>query len=521
MTLATRRLTFCAALVLAASPAFAQAPADAKDVKDPNGPAPLSALEGRPDVVGGELLGGTFQSTTAGIAFRTPANLAQVKSQGEEIARFQNEKKQWELIVTRSSSDQPMPLAGGAGAKMGLLEVVAARLKQNNPGIDVARQEVVNLGEYDAAIVAARLGAAGKSMLHQQALIQANDQLYYTLTLVSPAAKGAKGADSDDPAETEAVESFRQVLDSVKLLDRGQIKDDQNQRLYRTRALLVNNLTPERLKKAMIPEQWLRLMRDGRDIGYSYIVEEPDGANNIKIGIRSRSYPDTNTQVDGETWYIVTTDRSHENWSNLVWVQDLKKKAADQFSEVGSSDRRVRRINDNALAGADGQPGIRHAVTYTLNVQAMGKNANAEPVKRELPPFYLPQALGHLLPRLVPVNEPKTFLFATYVGDRREVMMRYVDVGNEQEVDLAGQRVRAVPITDRIGLEGSPTIHYIDPAGGKYLGSVNRDSKITILPSDAVALQKIWENKANLTRPKDVPVEQQQPQQPQARTGPQ
>ena len=98
-------------------------------------------------------------------------------------------------------------------------------------------------------------------------------------------------------------------------------------------------------------------------------------------------------------------------------------------------------------------------------------------------------------------------MFAVYVSDQSHVMHRYVDVGSEQDVDLAGQHVRAVPISDRVGLEGAPTIHYIS-ADGKYLGSVNKESKITILPSDAATLQKIWANKANLTRPREIEPEQ-------------
>jgi len=43
-------------------------------------------------------------------------------------------------------------------------------------------------------------------------------------------------------------------------------------------------------------------------------------------------------------------------------------------------------------------------------------------------------------------------------------------------------------------------VHYVS-LEGKYLGSVNHDSKITILPTDAATLQKMWQN-ADLTRPR-------------------
>jgi hypothetical protein len=59
-----------------------------------------------------------------------------------------------------------------------------------------------------------------------------------------------------------------------------------------------------------------------------------------------------------------------------------------------------------------------------------------------------------------------------------------------------------VPISDRIGLEGSVTKHYIAP-DGKYLGTVNEASKLTILATDAATLQSLWQN-SDLTRPADV-----------------
>jgi hypothetical protein len=495
-------------------------------------PEPITGLAGRPDAVGQEMLGGAYQNPRAGIAFHTPLNCVQLKTTGEEIARFANEKAGWEIVCTRSSAQQPMPLIGGGknAPKMGLLDVVAARLKQANPGAEIVRQEVEDLGEYRAGIIAARLSAVGQRKLFQQAIIQANDQLYYTLSMTSPAAETAKGTDSDDPNEKVAAETFRQMIDTVKLLDRSVVKEDQNQRLFRTRAFLTT-LTPKKLRETVVPVQLMRLIQDGKDIGYMCIFEEVEavrdenaadaaagaagkkdeaggGLDRVKVGIRSRTYPDAETVVDGETWYIVNADRRHEDWSNLMWIQNRKTKKANQVVEIGSSDRRTNRRVDNQLAIGDAkdpkQPPVQAFDTYELSV----KTDAAEQVKRTLPPFYMPQALGHLLPRLLPTREPKTFLFATYVGDRREVMMRYVDVGTEQEVTVGGQRVRAVPITDRIGLEGSPTIHYIDPATSKYLGSVNNDSKITILPTDAQTLQQKWAN-ADLTRP----AEQQPPAQ--------
>ncbi|MEA2711605.1 MAG: hypothetical protein QOF78_4206, partial [Phycisphaerales bacterium] len=221
--------TFALSVVVIA--AVALVPVTLSAATAPQPPAALPALQGRPDIVGEEMLGGTFQSPLAGIAFRTPANCVQVKAAPEQVARFLNEKAGWEIICQRNSSAQPMPLMGGKdGPKLGLLEVVAARLKQANPSVDIIRQEVEDLGEYQAGVLVARVSAVGQRKLFQQSIIQANDQLYYSLTMTSIASKDAKGVDSDDVGEKIAVESFRQMLETVKLLDRAPVKLDQDQR---------------------------------------------------------------------------------------------------------------------------------------------------------------------------------------------------------------------------------------------------------------------------------------------------
>ena len=122
------------------------------------------------------------------------------------------------------------------------------------------------------------------------------------------------------------------------------------------------------------------------------------------------------------------------------------------------------------------QPWVNLRESYTLKVEFLGGKAALAPVVRPLPPYYLPQALSAMLPRLVPPNEPKGYMMATYVSDVRQVMMRYIDVEPEAatpaEIANATGKLRAIPIRDRIGYEGAPTIHWVTQApDSKYLGS--------------------------------------------------
>ena len=111
------------------------------------------------------------------------------------------------------------------------------------------------------------------------------------------------------------------------------------------------------------------------------------------------------------------------------------------------------------------------------------------------------------------LKEPKTYMFAIFVSDNRQVMERYVDVGVAGDFVLNGQRIHAIPVKDRVGLEGPLTTHYVSATPDSqgryvYLGSENKDTKITVVATDAQTLQKIWSD-ANLTRPRilERPVE--------------
>ncbi|HEX8524977.1 MAG TPA: hypothetical protein VF669_22190 [Tepidisphaeraceae bacterium] len=491
-------------LPLLAAPLCAQTSAPPASAQASAAPQPLDILKDRPDALPGA--GSRFESAAAGISFDVPAGMSQMKKNGEEIVRYADEKRNWELIAAKSVTKEPIPLtAGGQFQRSGIMELVVSQIKGSNPGTDIARQDVIDLGPNKAGMIAARFTVGTQRRLLQQVVVQANDQLYYTVTLTSRAARKDADEGEADPEEQAAVEAFNAIVDSIKLSDLGAIRQDQEDRVIRTRALFVS-LTPDRVKTALVPEQWLRLLKDGKDMGYTYVIEEPDtqgAAQGIKIGMRSRTRPDDNTQADGETWYFMSFDRRHETWSNLAFVQDKKTGGKTNMSEIGSSDATVKRVfNPKLPTGViddDKQPPVDEITTYDLTVTKAGKTTNTAPLKMRLPPFYLPQALGHILPRVVPLATPKTYMFYMYVSDQNKVMTRYVDVGQPQNVNIMGQAVQAIPITDRIGLEGSPVTHYMSPQG-KYLATINPEQHTTIVPSDADTLQKIWAN-ANLTRP--------------------
>ena len=499
------------------------------------GAAPGSVLQGRPDAdpnqaaQPGAGLGPVFESQSAGIAFRAPADCKLVRRPGaDEIVQYVNDAKRWNLRVHRIQFGEPMPVATRKDPKTqkdvpGLLDMTLDQFKIDKPGAEVLREEVVPMGDTLVGMIAVRYNEGLETYLHQQALLRQSDRTYAIFTMTSPAPHGRSGEEiAQDPRVREAAETFNAVVDSVHVMDQSDIREEQQQRLYRTRALFLN-VTESRLRNALIKEQWLRMIdAKGRDVGYMYVVEEvapdlpkkkapkkPSRAEGVRIGIRSRTLPEAGVQADTEQWMWMAFDKRHEQWSGAAQV---KKGATETYvSEFGVSDHQERRAFDKTARPGelrpDGskdikQPAVSVDEYYVLSVTHMSKTATAEPVRRELPVFYIPQAMGHLLPRLLPLFEQKGYMFASYVSETREVMSRYVDVGREEQVQLGGKTLRAIPIRDRIGLEGAVTTHYMS-ADGAYLGSVNEESNITLLPTDRATLLNIWKD-ADLSRPGDV-----------------
>jgi hypothetical protein len=496
---------------------------------------PPSVLEDRPDADPNNAaqpragLGPVFESQSAGLAFRAPADCKQVRRPGaDEIVQYVNDAKKWHLRVHRIQFGQSVPVATRLDPETkkqvpGLLDMTLDQFKLDKPGAEVLREEVVPMGDTLVGMVAARYSEGLETFLHQQAMLQQSDRTYAIFTMTSPAPRGGTPDEmAQDARVREAVETFNAMIDSVHVMDQSHIREEQQQRLYRTRALFLN-VTENRLRNALIKEQWLRMLdARGKDVGYMYVVEEvapdlpkkkapkkPSRAEGVRIGIRSRTLPEAGVQADAEQWMWMGFDKRHEQWSAAATV---KKGAVSTYvSEFGVSDHQERRSFDKAARPGelrpDGskdvkQPAVNFDEFYVLSVTHMSKTATAEPVRRELPVFYIPQALGHLLPRLLPLFEQKGYMFASYQSENREVMSRYVDVGREEQVQLGGKTLRAIPIRDRIGLEGAVTTHYMSPDGA-FLGSVNDDTKITLLPVDRATLMSIWKD-ADLSRPGDV-----------------
>ena len=520
---------------LCAQPLPASAPTSAPATMPVGGKSlePIAALQGRPDAdAATERLGERYENKGAGISFRPPIDSSQIAApNSDEVVEFSNDKKSWLLRVSKPTFPSPVPLTTYKDVKsnreiVGLLDYTVQQLQTATPGAVMLRKDVINVEANSVGMLAMRFTLGTQRFLRQQAIVQGNEQLYYIFNLTTPAGNMASGEDASklppDPLEKAAVEAFVDMVDTIKVIDRAPIKEDQNQRLFRTRALFLY-WTPAKFNAIKVDKQYLRFIQDGKDVGYSYVEEmnnEPrlsgvDGDGAVVYERTHRVEKDEKGReqfTDVGSFKFMSFDRRREGWTRIVVVQTKTGEVLDEThtAEYAEGKWELKIIQDpenGVLQQGDARPGthaplMRPNDSHTLDVTITGKDGNLPPLHIDLPPFYLPASGQHFLSRLVvekAYHEPRTYLFASYIPETRDIRMRYVDVSQEREVAFNGRRIRAVMVSERVGLEGNPTVHYVT-IDGKYLGSENRIAKIMVLPSDEASILKLWPD-AKLTRP--------------------
>lgn len=473
-------------------------------------------------------LGERFVTRAAGLTFRPPGEAPPIKhvAMGIEIVRFASSEDHWSLRVSQMVLDKPTPLArrgqaalpkaaGELRATQPVLDDCVRQVMAQNPGAQILRNDVINVGSHDTAMIVARYSQGTQTWLRQQAVIQRNDQHYYIFDFTTPSGRTLADADDvEDTAEKMAVGIFSVMLDSVQLLDLRPIEADNNERLYRTRTFMLS--LPRKIPQTVAAEQFFRVVRGGKDIGWSYVTEEIGerrGEAGLTVAALSQWAEAGGAKFDiaSEMFASLSNKTAHEQWvTHNVVEKDAKK---DYVSEFGESKKKTARFVDEDRGEADPadvrQPRVRYSEQYSLTLSRSSKAAGATPVARNLPPYYMPQAISSMLPRLVPLSEPKGYLFMVWVGSEGELIHRYLDVEPERTVNFFGSERRAIAVKDRIGLEGEPTYHYFSP-DGKYLGNFTKSTGVTVLACDQQALSRLWPN-ATISRPHVLDKQEEKP----------
>lgn len=490
--------------------------------------------------------GQLFSSVEAGLSVQLPpGNLVDLNDlqDPQVLAVVTNPNENWRFELRKLILDQPRELMGEelpeGGRRTGLLEQLAAEATRSETG-ELVRAAPIPLGEADAGLIVARIRIGAMSQLRQEALIQVDPLLYYRLILISPAPNGELTELGNDPAVQRAVEAFNTTLNSFKALDQTALREEQEERLLHTRSMLVNLKVPSRIAEASTGEQWWRIRRQGEDIGFARVIEEAadglpsdirggfseedrrDGtadpliAKGVRVGIRLRMRTGDGSAVDRRTWMYASREMDLADFREtnaLFHASDQNTGAAAAGTVIGQMRSRLvpKRYEIPSAIGLGTEVVFdmieqrQLDVTYAVGME--GEDADAsdfdararlqlagDPLVRQLPAWFVPQAVDHLLPRLVAPWGEKKYLIAVYAPDRREVWSKYIDVAPPRTVRLPGDRGERLVliVTTRLGLNGDATRHFIDSQTYEWLGSVTDATATEVWPCDREEIEEVW-----------------------------
>jgi hypothetical protein len=472
----------------------------------------------------GSFLASRYESRAAGISFRPPAGGERIKPAviGTNIVQFSNRDDRWSLNVTQLVFDKPSrliprdnpatPEVDEGRSEPGLIEQTVKRIQTQNASTQVLRQDLINVGKYDAALIVLRWTEGAQTWLRQIALVQRSELHFYSFDFRTPSGRlPTDKEEEEDPGETKAVEIFNAILDSVILLDQRPLEYDRDERLIRTRGLFLQ--WPAKIPAVLASEQYFRVTRGGKDVGWMYVVEEPGQRNGIDgyyVATLSQVMSPEGQKFDSAIEAFCAKDRKSEAWVTITVVEGPDK-TKTHYSEFGQSEPRMVRVRlddegPNAQRGGRAEPA--RVERTMLTVTQTSKAGASQPMTRELPPYYLPHALTGVLPRLVPEGQPKGYLFVVWAPTETNLVFRYIDAEREKKWTLGGRSITATRIIDRIGLEGDPTFHYV--FDGKYFGSDNPTTGVSVIAVNQQAFGQLYPD-AKVGRPRVLDMPQQAP----------
>ncbi|GAB4192904.1 MAG: hypothetical protein Kow00105_06980 [Phycisphaeraceae bacterium] len=135
-------------------------------------------------------------------------------------------------------------------------------------------------------------------------------------TLIDPHTLAIYQLDCDAEVYDRALTTFLNLIGSVRFADPMELDRERNQRIDTGRKWL-DSLKREQIKAVLIPEQWLRIIQDGKDVGYMRIrqTNEKDHVPpGIGVAVQSRIVEGNNT-YDTEGVFFEADDRTTEFWT--------------------------------------------------------------------------------------------------------------------------------------------------------------------------------------------------------------
>jgi hypothetical protein len=391
-----------------------------------------------------------------GLSFLVPQDMRVVSRTADTAAaRVEDERRQLSisLHVKRSRSILTLKQVAQEAREQILSRISVNHILEEKTNLTLA-------GQPAATLYAQTKNGEGEDILLGQAILQLDPQTFAVMEVTSALKDYVPAHDT-----------FEAVLASMQRMNPEQIAQQRAEQIklgveWRT------ELRSEQIHKALIPEQWFRILEGDKDLGYMRVRQNKAnqaGKSGVAVEIQSRlaagpHYYDTlaaSFLADDdsvEMWKVTTTRRSIASRPNA----DAKAKSQQEETYV--------------------ETGVRAGEQITVNFDGprqADKRKYARPEKG-----YLAQVEAWLLPQLLPIDRPGTYGFYFYASNNNAVGFR---------TDTVTPTLTGFTIATRLSPndpELKATYNAKRQLIEKQLGEGRR-----LAPTSAAMIQQLWKNR--------------------------
>jgi hypothetical protein len=287
--------------------------------------------------------------------------------------------------------------------------------------------------------------------------------------LIDPTTLAIFQLDCDAVGFDLANTTFKNMLKSVQLTDPAELDRARSDRLERAQAWL-DSIDSAQAKSAIVPEQWLRIVRGDKDVGYLR-VKRFDEKDHVPPGnsvhVQSHIIEGNNT-YDTEGSYFEADDRSVEFWTITTTLRVANTATHDPQAPLQPKVENWRQTglrDGNRIEVSQETPSSIKKFPWTKPTAA-----------------YLSQVDLFNLPALLPRDKPVELAFYAFNPIARKISLRTLRI---EPMPGGGYRVHDRPTPDRA--EQIATYDH----NGRLLKRKMPDGR-TYLTTTPQELKRIW-----------------------------
>ena len=272
----------------------------------------------------------------------------------------------------------------------------------------------------------------------------------------------------DYPRFQKVQKIYEAAIHSIDIQNPKELDQLRAQEVSHGQALL-KQLTPARLRQALRPEVWLRIVENNQDVGYMCIKNKTDtsmGLPGVRVDIQTRFFLGKNT-YDSTSNFFASDDGTQEFWSVRTTVRPIQPDL-------------VQKANAPPNVNSWAETGVRSNNNITVSLE---RPSGVEKSEWQQPPQgYLSQIQVHLLDRLLGTQESQAMGFYAYHPNSQKIVYRTTSVQTAPDGTTA-IHVRPSPEQDEY-------VTYYNP-NGKFIKRLLPGGR-AILPATKKELAVKW-----------------------------